>query len=829
MTHGDKIVQVVVDNNSYRTDKLFDYKVPAHLCNKIALGMRVIVPFGRGNRRLEAYVFNDMDKPSNENLKLKDVLAIIDEKPILSENQLRLIIWMKNRYLCKYIEAIHCLIPKGMIKKERKLIILSDTEWRESVPAGQQKLQDVLTVLEELGGEAYLDLLIQHVDYKEINDAIKTLLEKNIIDIKYEFDSEVNIKTEQYVYMVVEDENWNEVINSLKNARKQKLCLEILKQYGKCSVKKLLSVADTGRGTLNSLKKKGYIKFIDVEVKRDPLAGKNFAAFPKLLPNEEQQVAIDKISDCIKNNINGSYLIHGITGSGKTEVYLQLIEKVIKKGKQGIVLVPEISLTPQTVDRFMGRFGERIAVFHSRLSGGERYDEWRRIANGEVDIVIGARSAIFAPLKNLGIIIIDEEHEYTYKSEQPPRYHAIDIADYRRQLEGAVLVLGSATPSIENYHRALNGRLELINLTKRAVNTSLPEVKIINMAEQLEAGNREIFSYELIEAMDENLKKGKQIILFLNRRGYSSFVSCKSCGYVEKCSHCDIAMTFHKVGAMLKCHYCGQTGKVPAICPNCNKSSIECLGVGTQKVEDLVKFYFPEARVKRMDMDTTSRKGSHEKILEDFRKQKIDVLIGTQMISKGLDFPNVTLVGIILADLILNLPDFRAAERTFQLITQVAGRSGRGLDEGRVILQTYDPNHYSIVFSRKHDYKKFVENELIIRKEFYYPPFSNLILIGFAGKDGKSVRDTANSITNHIKYILNSQGYEKFDNIVLGPNPNIVSKVKDSYRYQLLLKDVDVPFSLLKKAIKYLLIDNRGKYVPKDILCNIDINPCTIV
>ncbi|MFW5649056.1 MAG: primosomal protein N' [Candidatus Alkaliphilus sp. MAG34] len=826
---GDKITQVVVNNNSYQTDKLFDYKVPPHLCNKIAPGMRIIVPFGRGNRRLEAYVLNNTDKPSNKNIKLKNVLAVIDEKPILSEKQLKLIFWMKNQYLCKYIEAIHCLIPRGMIKTERKLITLLNADWEKLVSVNQQKLRGVLAVLEKLGGSVYLDLLTQHIDYREVNNIIRTLLEKNIIDIKHEFDSKINVKTERYAYSIVKEENWDTAINSLKNARKQKLCLETLKQYGKCSVKELLDIADTSRSTLNSLQKKGYIKFVDVEVKRDPFVNKDFAVFPRLAPSREQKAAIDEISSCIENDINDAYLVHGITGSGKTEIYLQLIEKVIKRGKQGIVLVPEISLTPQTVARFMGRFGERIAVLHSGLSDGERYDEWRRIENNEVDTVIGARSAIFAPLKNLGIIIVDEEHEHTYKSEQSPRYHAVDVANYRRQSEGAVLVLGSATPSIESYYKALKGQIKLINLTERVVSAGLPEIKVINMAEQLGIGRKGILSHELIEAMDESLKKGKQIILFLNRRGYSNFISCKVCGYVEKCNHCDITMTFHKAEGVLKCHYCGQIKKVSTICPNCDHESIENSGIGTQKIEDLVKTYFPKARVKRMDTDTTSRKGSHGKILEDFRKQKLDVLIGTQMISKGLDFPNVTLVGIILADLTLNLPDFRAAERTFQLITQVAGRSGRGREEGRVILQTYEPDHYSIVFSKNHGYREFVKDELIVRKEFHYPPFSNLIFLGFSGKDEKDVEDTANSITNHIKYILNSQGYKTFGDIILGPNPSIISKIKDNYRYQLILKDVGVPFRLLKKAIKYLLIDNRGKYVPRNILCNIDINPCTIV
>lgn len=828
MSNELKIAQVIVNNNTYQTDKLFDYEIPTHLYHKISRGIRVIVPFGRGNQRLEAYVFN-VTSLCNENVKLKKILAVIDENPILSEHQLRLIFWMRNQYLCKYIEAIHCLIPKSSVNKERKLIILTNNNWQDLINHSQRKLRDIITVISDLGGKVYLDLLMHHVDYKEINDAIKTLLEKNIVDIKYEFNSKINVKTEQYASLAIEDNNWNKVLDSLKNAKKQKKCLELLKESGSYSIKELLQRANTGRTTLNSLKDKGYIKFIDIEIKRDPFANKDFENFPKLPPNEEQQIAIDKISCSIENNVNNSYLIHGITGSGKTEIYLQLIEKALKMGKQGIVLVPEISLTPQTVGRFMGRFGSRIAVLHSSLSDGERYDEWRRILEDEVDIVIGARSAIFAPLKNLGIIIIDEEHEHTYKSDQSPKYNAIDVAEQRSQLENTVLVLGSATPSIESYYKAINGKLNLIQLKKRATNSKLPSVEVVNMSEEIEIGNTSPFSSKLIDSMEKNLRNGKQTILFLNRRGHSSTISCKSCGYTIKCAHCDITMTFHRSDGKLKCHYCGHMKQVPQICPSCNSNSIKYSGAGTQKIEDLVKLYLPTARIERMDMDTTSRKGSHENILESFKKGEIDILIGTQMISKGLDFPNVTLVGIISADSTLNLPDFRAAERTFQLVTQVAGRAGRGLDAGQVILQTYEPNHYSIIASTKHDYESFVRDELTIRKEFLYPPFTNLILLNFSGKNENEVSHTANLVVNHIKYILHSQGYKNLDNTILGPNPSMISKVKESYRYQILLKDADIPYGLLKKAIKYLLIDNRSKYISQKLVCTIDINPFTII
>lgn len=821
-------MQVVVNNNSYETDKLFDYKVPAHLSGKIGLGMRVMVPFGRSNKRLEAYVLN-INKPSKKDIRLKTILAIIDERPILSKEQLRLVYWMKNKYLCKYIEAIHCLIPRGIIRRERKLIILVNNNWRKLLPGNRKKFVNILTSLEKLGGQVYLDLLTQHVDYKDINESIKILLEKNLIDIKYEFDSRVGIKTEKYALINIGEDQWEEAMASLKNARKQRLCLEILKEDTRSSVKEVLERANTSRGVLNSLQKKGYIKLVDLEVKRNPFKDSKFEKFPKLPPNREQKLAIDRISTSIDNKMGGTYLIHGITGSGKTEVYLQLIERVLEKGEKAIVLVPEIALTPQTVARFMGRFKGGIAVLHSSLSDGERYDEWRRIVEGKVHIVIGARSAIFAPLKNIGIIIIDEEHENTYKSEQAPRYNAIEVAAYRSRLENSVLVLGSATPSIESYYRALEGEIGLINLTKRAVRASLPTIEVVNMTKQLELGNRSIFSYQLIDGINENLRDKKQTILFLNRRGFSNVITCKACGYLEKCSHCDISLTYHKFDNVLKCHYCGQIRPLARICPVCQAKAVSYLGMGTQKVEDLVKSHFPTASVKRMDMDTTSQKGAHERILRNFKQGKIDILIGTQMISKGLDFPNVTLVGIILADSILNLPDFRAGERTFQLTTQVAGRSGRGLDKGRVILQTYEPNHYTIMAAKDHDYKKFIKNELAIRREFHYPPFTRLILLNFMGREEDRVRDTAETISRHIKYILDSQGYKNFDNIVLGPNPSIIGKIKDNYRYQLLLKDFNIPFALLKKSIKYLLLDNRRKYIPRNISFTIDIDPNTIL
>ncbi|SES66008.1 replication restart DNA helicase PriA [Natronincola peptidivorans] len=827
---GEKvyIAQVIVNNNSLQTDKIFDYTIPESLLMTIQEGMRCMVPFGMGNKKLEAYIIK-IKTEEEVKYRLKEILYIIDEEPILSRNQIKMIGWLKNKYLCRYIEAIQCVLPAGIINKERKTISLLKEEWIEDIKENSTKQKDILQVLKALGGKATLEKLYNKLPISNMNNILKTLEKKGIIKIDYEIATRVKIQTQQYVQLNIEEEVIEDIIVSLKNASRQKEILLFLKEHKICPVKELIDVLKVTRGSLNALVNKGYLIIIDKEYKRDPFKNTTFESFPKLEPNLQQQRAIEKIVSYIQKEKSNTFLLHGVTGSGKTEIYLQLIEEILKKEKQGIILVPEIALTPQTIERFYGRFGEGIAVLHSNLSEGERFDEWRKIREGKVNIAIGARSAIFAPFRNLGMIIIDEEHENTYKSEISPKYHAIEVADFRRRQEGAVVILGSATPSIETYYKGEVGEITLLTLAERATVSALPEVEVVDMRQELDKGNKGILSHRLFSLIDKNLERKKQTILFLNRRGYATFISCRQCGYVIKCRHCDITMIYHKNMKNLQCHYCGEKKEEPKHCPSCSSTHINYFGTGTQKIQDLIGEHFPNAVIARMDMDSTSIKGSHKKILNSFKKQEIDILIGTQMISKGLDFPNVTLVGIISGDASLNLPDFRASEKTFQLVTQVAGRAGRGLEEGRVILQTYNPDHYSICAAAQHDYNRFYKEELELRKEFAYPPFVQLININFSGKKSEDVYTVAEKISNNIKYILKGKGYNNYEEIILGPNPAMIAKVKERYRFQILLKDYNVPYSLLKAIVKYLLIDNRQKFIPQAISISVDINPSYIM
>ncbi|WP_051569126.1 primosomal protein N' [Alkaliphilus transvaalensis] len=818
------IGQVIVDQNSYQTDRIFDYIIPTNLQGEICVGMRVIVPFGKGNKRLEAYVLNIEEKVVDTSTH-KEMIEAIDYEPILTEDQIKMILWMKNKYLCKYIEAIHCLIPAGIVQKERKIIKLMKSNWRDLVSSIQSKQRSILEVLEAEGGSQFLEVIEKSLDFKEIYSAIKNLAQEKIIEIEFDLTSRVKVKTEEYLQLTIDEEGLVGAIKHLKSAKKQGEILVFLQEKGRYPLATLIKELNTSRAPIKALVEKGYVEILEEVVNRNPFNNLEIKAFPKLKPSEEQQLVMDKIIKTIHEEEPKTFLIHGVTGSGKTEIYLRLMEEVIARGKQGIVLVPEISLTPQTVERFKGRFGEGIALLHSSLSEGERYDEWRRIAKGEVNIVIGARSAVFAPLKHLGMIIIDEEHENTYKSEQNPKYHAHEIAAYRSGNEGAIVVLGSATPSLESYYKAETGEIELMTLTKRPLQSKLPIVEIVDMKKELEEGNQGILSRRLMTLINENLQRKKQTILFLNRRGFSTFVSCKGCGHVIKCKHCDISMTLHMPQNHLKCHYCGEKSLSPSCCPECGSETIKFMGAGTQKLEKMIADLFPTASIARLDMDSTSQKGSHQKILGSFRNGEIDILIGTQMISKGLDFPNVTLVGIISVDSTLNLPDFRGAEKTFQLVTQVAGRAGRGMEEGLVILQTFDPHHYSIQTASKHNYLDFYQEELMIRREFEYPPFSNLITINFSGSNEKEVSSYAEKMAAMMKYVLKGKGCSKINDVLLGPNESIITRINQKYRFQIILKDQEIEYNLLKGIVKYFFIQHRQKYVPRTITVSIDTNP----
>ena len=571
----------------------------------------------------------------------------------------------------------------------------------------------------------------------------------------------------------------------LKSAKQIRI-LKFLLENGDALISDIEMFADGSRAIVNTLCKNGYTEIIEKKVERDPFEFKEIERTTKLTLTEEQANAFNAICDSMDDMLFSEFLLYGVTGSGKTEVYLQLIEKALNEHKSSILLVPEISLTPQTVNRFIARFGkENIAVLHSKLSIGERYDEWNKINEGRAKIVIGARSAIFAPVKDLGLIIIDEEHDSSYKSEMTPKYDAKEVARFMCKEENVPLLLGSATPDIDTYYRAKNEEIMLLELKNRANKASLPDIEIIDLREELAKGNKSMISTRLYEEIQKNLNDKKQTILYLNRRGFSTFVMCRNCGYTVKCKNCNINLTYHANTNKLKCHYCGYEEKLVTKCPSCGSEQIRYFGTGTQKLEYEINKLFPNASTIRMDIDTVSKKNSHEQILEKFKNDSIDILIGTQMVVKGHHFPNVTLVGVIAADGSLNIDDFRANERTFQILTQVAGRAGRGEDKGRVIIQTYNPDNFSIECAKKQDYDLFYNTEISLRKQLKYPPFCDIILIGFTSVIEQEVAKVAGKIHEYLK---NRVLKENLGIILYKALPSPIDKIKNKYRWRILIK-----------------------------------------
>ena len=606
---------------------------------------------------------------------------------------------------------------------------------------------------------------------------------------------------------------------------KQIRALRMLSKIGEIPSKELENLAEISSAILKTLEKNGYIEFFDNTVERNPFIHKVVNETKNLQLTDEQKKAYMAVEDAIDDMMNSEFLLFGITGSGKTEVYIQLIEKVLNIGKTSIMLVPEISLTPQTVDRFIARFGaEKVAVLHSKLSVGERYDQWYKIKNGEAKIVIGARSAMFAPINDLGLVIIDEEHDGSYKSESSPRYNVKDVARYLAKEYSIPIVFGSATPDMDSFYKASKGDIELLELTKRANNASLPIVNIVDMRAELANGNRSSISMKLYELIKKNIQNQKQTILFLNRRGYSTFIMCRDCGYVAKCKNCNIALTYHSKENKLRCHYCGYETNPYNTCPDCKSKNIKYSGSGTQKLEEEINKIFPQAKTIRMDVDTVTKKNSHEDILNRFKNENIDILIGTQMVVKGHHFPNVTLVGVIFADGSLNIDDYRANERTFQILTQVAGRAGREKDvSGNVIIQTYNPDNLAIEYSKKQDYKLFYNTEIMIRKQLKYPPFCDIILIGFSSENENCVIESAKFM---YKILKNKIINEKLKIILYKPVPAPIDKIKNKVRWRIIIKCKfdDEIIQSINKALKELESINL-----KNVKTTIDVNPTNMM
>ena len=640
-------------------------------------------------------------------------------------------------------------------------------------------------------------------------------------------ENRIKEKNENFVTIVNEEIVENDIEENKFKSAKQVRILKFLLDNGETNLADLLLFTDTTRDAVKALEKKNYITIEKKQVERNPFFHKVERQSKKLEFTEEQQNSYNEISDKMDKNKYEEYLIYGVTGSGKTEIYLQLIEKALNNNKTSIMLVPEISLTPQTVDRFIARFGEEnIAVLHSKLSIGERFDQWNKIKSGQAKIVIGARSAIFAPVQNLGIIIIDEEHDSSYKSESTPRYNAKDVARYLCYESNIPLALGSATPDTGSLYRTMKKQSVLLRLNKRANNAKLPEIEVVDLREELSKKNKSMLSEKLQESIKENLENKKQTILFLNRRGFSTFVMCRDCGYTAKCKNCDITLTYHKSTNKLKCHYCGYETKVITKCPECGSENIRYFGTGTQKLESEINTLFPEAKTIRMDVDTVTKKNSHEKILTDFKENKADILIGTQMVVKGHHFPNVTLVGVIAADGSLNMNDYRANEITFQILTQVAGRAGRGEDAGKVIIQTYNPDNFTIECVKQQNEEMFYNTEMRLRKQLKYPPFCDIIVIGVSSKDEQITMKVAQSLHKYLKDRVEN---ENIGIMLYKALPAPIDKIKNKYRWRILIKCkfgediIDLMNNTMDKAqtIKYC---KNG-----DANISIDVNPTNMI
>lgn len=758
------IAQVVVDVASKQTDRIFEYNIPPQL-DDVAIGSRVFVPFGR--RKVQGFVVG-LNETTNFRGKLKNLLTVVDEIPPLTPELVKLSERMAHDIFSYRITILQSMLPQVMRANYRKILTPIDEETKR-MPYFQGKPIDLNIVS----------------DLKEIV-FIKKLLRENKAKIEYIVENKARKKKETIYLLAKEKEDFIQIYEDLrKSAKKQKILLfDILNNYNMYPKhsKQLQEELGISSAVLKAAVDKGWLVRKEIEVYRDPLKDIGNIAHKELILNHDQQIAFDKIKNAVDQKESKTFLLEGVTGSGKTEVYLRAIQEALNSNRTALMLVPEIALTPQMVRQVKERFGSSVAVLHSALSAGEKYDEWRRIRHGEAQVVVGARSAIFAPLDNIGLIIIDEEHESSYKQEDNPRYHARDIALLRSKFHNCPVVLGSATPSLISRAKAQKGLYELLLLSERANQKALPQVDLIDLKHVEFVGGQFDLSVELVEVIKAKIAKNEQVILLLNRRGFASFMLCRECGFVLKCPNCDISLTYHKDIRQMQCHYCGHHELVPQKCPHCGSRQIRFLGTGTQKVQKELMELIPEAKILRMDVDTTRRKGSYKQILDSFGRGDANILLGTQMIAKGLNFPNVTLVGVVNADTSLQVSAYNASEKTFDLLTQVSGRAGRADKVGQVLIQTYNPEHYAIKLSQSQDYEAFYRQEMQVRYQGNYPPFFFTTLISIASKSEQAAAKEAFSIKRKLMKSLHQP------TIILGPTPSSITRIKNQYYYQILVK-----------------------------------------
>lgn len=778
----EHICAVAVDAATYAIDKLYSYRVPDELREQVQIGTRVLVPFGFGNKRAEAVVLAFREDAGGH--KLKPVIEVLDDTPILTAQQLKLAAWMRERLYCTFFDCVHVMLPAGLWFKRNETYTLAPDVDLAALRQRDGDAGRVLSLFDKPGQTLAVSDIRQRLGGKSVTRVLDALTGEGVLIYHSNTVQKSGDKTEKMLALDMEAGEAMARISRRSPARLD--VVSVLADGGWMSQKELVYMTGVTDAALRDMVKKGILRARQEERLRTPDFSEVPPAPPSIL-SEQQQQAYDGLAALMDENAPRAALLFGVTGSGKTQVYLKLIAHALEQGKSAIVLVPEIGLTPQVMRQFAAQFGDAVAVLHSALSAGERYDSFKKIKSGRARVVVGTRSAVFAPVEHLGVLILDEEQDGAYKSEQSPRYHARDVAKYRAAHESALLVLGSATPSVETYYGAKQGKYPVFSLTERFMGASLPEVQIADLRGQAREGRSGVIGQQLESELIDTLNRGKQSILFLNRRGNSRVIGCALCGWVPECPSCSTSMTYHSASGRAMCHYCGASIKITGTCPVCGGTSLFTETPGTQRVEQELHEKFPSARVLRMDADTMTTKGAHEKLLTQFAKGGADILLGTQMVTKGLDFENVTLVGVLDADQSLYAQDYRARERTFSLITQVVGRAGRRFDTGKAVIQTYSPTHSVILTAARQDYEAFYEREMETRQALQCPPVCDLTVLTAVGEVEQQVLASLLSLKTRLQSLMEGQ-YTDVKAPVLGPAAAQVVKVMGRYRYHLTMR-----------------------------------------
>lgn len=802
-----RVADIILEQTAFSFDKPYGYTVPEELSDTVRAGCRVVVPFGKGNTHRQGMVLEVYD--TQEATAYKHIHRVIDETPILSDEMLQMCKWMHEHCFCTYFDAVKAVLPAGISFTVHEVLEKGEVPFD-----GQYSfLEDFFKTRESAPRQLLLDTFDVLTDNK-LNGLIKSgqLVRASLATRR------MNDSTLKSVRLIVSPEE----LNGYKLTPRQLEIARLIGDFGMASVKEIVYFTGVSPSVINTLAKKGIIEIFEKEIYRSPIKPVKAADASEITLTDEQREAYTKLSELYASEKGEAALLYGVTGSGKTSVFLKLVDRVISENKGAIIMVPEISLTPQTVAVFGNRYGNKIALFHSAMSLGQRMDEWKRVNMGEATVAIGTRSAVFAPVKNLSLIVIDEEQEHTYKSEKSPRFHARELAKFRAAYNNALLVLASATPSIESYTAAKLGKYSLCTISHRYGSAELPEVKTVDMRLELREGNAGPLSRELKLAVNDALEHGKQAIVLLNRRGHNTYISCPACGYVATCPNCSVSMTFHSANRRLMCHYCGYSESAGKKCPTCVNTDLRFMGIGTQKIEEELKATFPDAKVLRMDADSTTSKDSYSNYLKDFASGKYDIMLGTQMVAKGLNFPNVTVVGVIGADSATNSSDYRSFERSFSLLTQVFGRAGRGEDKGVAIIQTTDPESNLIKLAAAQDYDTFYAQEIGIRKMMIYPPYCDIAQVSVQATSRADAEKTSADVFNVLAKELKGE-YSDIKVKILGPSPASTPKVNNKYRYRLIIKAKN------NKRFRELLRKATAVKCDRDTTVSVDINPETII